>query len=234
MNSSYATLDSLKALGFTPRSTLSTTKAVGYRFLLVDLVASASCTIAGVPLVRLDGILDTGRTIGRIDYCIPPDLETASAAAGWVSYQLKSHRPDLEPLPAWFLEGEDRWDLVPPAVEERRIRERLEAYWACPKCFIDRDYARPLRRKLRTALSGLAGETAMEAGFDGRIFSIALDGQVHKVAASGDRWPSSYRVTVSAATRLPGRFRSPEVVVSVFEDHLRLAGHRLGPCEAVE
>lgn len=208
--------------------------AVGYRFRLVDLVASASCTIAGVPLVRLNGILDTRRTIGLIDYCIPPDLETAQAAAAWASYQLKSYRSDLKPLPAWFLEGEDRWDLVPPAVEERRVRERLETYRACPKCIIDRDYARPLRSKLRTALSGLAGETAMEAGFDGRIFSIALDGQVHKVAASGDRWPSFYRVTVSATTRLPDRFKSPEVVVSVFEGHLSVAEQCLGPCEAAE
>ena len=234
MRSSYATLDSLKALGFTSRSTPSGMDAVGYRFRLVDLVASASCTIAGVPLVRLNGILDTGRTIGLIDYCIPPDLETAQAAAAWVSYQLKSHRSGLEPLPAWFLEGEECWDLGPPAVEERRIRERMEAYRSCPMCFIDRDYARPLRSKLRTALSGLAGETAMEAAFDGRIFSIALEGEVHEVAALGDRWPSSYRVTVSATTRLPDRFKSPEVVVSVFEDHLTMAGQRLAPCEAVE
>lgn len=234
MINSYITLDSLRALGFTTRSTPSGMDAVGYRFLLVDLVASASCTIAGVPLVRLNGILDTGRTIGLIDYCIPPDLETASAAAAWVSYQLKPHRSGLEPLPAWFLEGEEHWDLVPPAVEEREIRERSEAYRARPKCFIDRDYARPLRRKLRTALSGLAGATAMEVGFDGRVLSIALGGEIHEVAASGDRWPSSYRVTVSARTRLPGRFRSPEVVVSVFEGHFRVAGQCLGPCEAVE
>lgn len=234
MSNSYITLDSLRALGFTPASSPNGVDAVGYRFRLVDLVASASTTMFGAPLVRLSGVLDTGRTIGLIDYSIPPDLETAQAAAAWVSYQIKSHRSGLEPLPAWFLEGEERWDLVPPAVEERRIRERSEAYRACPKCFIDRDYARPMRRKLRTALSGLAEETAMEAGFDGRIFSIALDGEVHEVAASGDHWPSSYRITVSATTRLPGRFKSPEVVVSVFEGQLSVAGQRLGPCEAVE
>ena len=74
----------------------------------------------------------------------------------------------------------------------------------------------------------------MTVGFDGRVLSIALDSEVHKVAASGESWPSSYRVTVSPATRLPSRFQSPEVVVSVFEDHLSVAGHRLGPCEAVE
>ena len=234
MSNPYITLKSLEALGFTPRSTLSTTKAVGYRFRYVNLVASASCTIVGVPLVNLSGILDTVRTIGLIDYGIPPDLETAEAAAAWVSYQLKSHRSALEPLPAWFLEGEDHWDLVPPAVEERRVRERLEAYRACPKCFIDRDYARPLRRKLRTAFSGLAGETAMAVSFDGRILSIALDGEVHEVVASGENWPSTYRVTVSENSCLPDRFKSPEVAVSVFDDYLSLAGLRLGPCEAAE
>ena len=234
MNDPYLTLEFLKTLGFSPRRPLDGMDAVGYRFRLVDLVASASCTIAGVPLVRLNGILDTGRTIGLIDYGIPPDLETAEAAAAWVSYQLKSHRSALDPLPAWFLEGEEHWELVPPVVEERRVRDRLEAYWACPKCFVDRDYARPLRRNLRAAFSGLADETAMTVSFDGRILSIALDGEVHEVVASGDSWPSSYQVTVSENSRLPNRFKSPEVVFSVFEDCLSLAGHRLGPCEAVE
>ena len=234
MSYPYITLASLKALGFTPRITPSGMEAVGYRFLLVDLVASASTTIIGLPLVHLGGILDTGRTLGLIDYHIPPDLETAEAAAAWVSYQLKPHRSGLEPLPAWFLEGEDHWDLVPPAVEERRIRKRMEAYQASPKCFIDRDYARPLRRKLRTAFSGLAGETVMTASFDGRVLSIALDGELHEVVASGEGWTSSYRITVSNDSRLPDRFKNPEIVVRIFEDHLRVAGHRLGPCEAVE
>ena len=234
MSETYTTLSCLAALGFTPRSTPSGMKGVGYRFRLVDLVASASYTIAGVPVVCLDGILDTVRTLALIDITIPPDLETAEAAAAWVSFQLQPYRSRLEPLPDWFLEGEDHWDLVPPAVEERRIRESMEAYQACPKCYIDRDYARLLRRKLRTAFSGLASETAMAASFDGRVLSIALNGEVHEVIASGESWPSNYRVTVSEKSRLPNRFKNPEIVISIFEDHLRVAGQQLGPCEAAE
>ncbi|MXW91200.1 MAG: hypothetical protein F4114_05635 [Rhodospirillaceae bacterium] len=234
MSETYTTLSCLAALGFTPRSTLSGMDAVGYRFRLVDLVASASCTIAGVPQVRLNGTLDTWRTIAFIDYCIPPDLETAEAAAAWVSYQLKQHRSGLEPLPAWFLEGEKHWDQLPPVIEERRIREEMEAYQARPKCFVDRDYARPLRRKLRTAISGLAGETAMTVGFDGRVLSIALNGEVHEVLASGESWPSAYRVTVSENSRLPDRFKNPDIVISVFENQLSFDRYRLGPCEIAE
>ena len=124
---------------------------------------------------------------------------------------------------------------MPAVREEQASQERLEAYRAAyqasPKCFIDREYARPLRRKLQAALSEIAGEAEMTFNFDGRVLSIALCGAVHEVVASGESWPSSYQVTVSSETRLPPRFTSSTVEVNVFKDNLILAELRLGPCE---
>ena len=183
----------------------------------------------------LNGVLNTGRTLSQIEHHLPASLGTPQEAAAWVSYVLKSDRSDLEPLPAWFLEGERHWDLVPAVREEQASQERLEAYLAAyqasPKCFIDREYARPLRRKLQAALSEIAGEAEMTFNFDGRVLSIGLCGLVHEVVASGESWPSSYQVTVSSETRLPPRFTSSTVEVNVFKDNLILAELRLGPCE---
>ena len=162
----------------------------------------------------------------RLDSQIPPDLGSALAAAAWVSYALKSYRSELEPLPDWFVKGERSWDLIPLVAEQR-------AYQARPKCFIDRNYARPLRRNLLEEISLLAGETQMTFSFDGRVLSIDICGRLHEVIASGDRWPSSYQVVVSPETTLPARFTSSMVEVSVFEDYVRLGGLRLGPCGAV-
>ena len=167
-------------------------------------------------------------------------LETIIPEAGSIfpSFQLpatliSSVDWGLEPLPDWFVEGERHWDLVPLAREVRAAEERQRAYQACPKCFIDRDYARPLRRNLMEELSWLDEETEMTLSFDGRVLSISLYRSVHEVVASGDSWPSSYNVIVSPETKLPDRFMSTSVAVSVFEGYVRFDRLRLGPYQAV-
>ena len=233
MSDQYPTIDSLVALGFERRVHGTGMDAamgtVGYRFRYLDLKATGAATRYFQPIVLLGGVLNTGRSLGIIEHHIPPDLETPEEAAAWVSYALRSDRSELEPLPPWYLEGERHWDLVPPARKEREAQERSEAYQNCPKCFIDREYARILRRKLQTALSQTVGETEMTFGFDGRVLSIALGDTVYEVVASGKGWPSSYYVAVSPKTPLPARFASSTVTVSVFEGCLNIDGRRLAP-----
>ena len=118
-------------------------------------------------VVLLSGVLNTGRKLAIIESQIPIDLGSAFEAAAWVSYALRPDKPELEPLADWFLEGERHWDLVPLVRQVREAEERQRAYLSCPKCYIDREYARPLRRNLLEELSGLAGETEMTVNFDG-------------------------------------------------------------------
>ena len=224
MSGQYPTLDALLALGFEHRESKFGMKTVGYQFRYLDLKASALISRYFQSVVLLDGVLNTGRTLSHIEHHVPPALGTLQEAAAWVSYILKSDRSDLEPLPTWFLEGERHWDLVPPAREEQAIRERSQAYQACPKCVIDRAYARLLRRKLQAALSEIAGAAEMTFNFGGRVLSIALCGAVYEVVASGESWPSSYQVVAHPNMRLPARFTSSTVEVSVFEDNLSWRG----------
>ena len=233
MSGPCPTIDSLIALGFEPRETQPGFDQFCYRFPNLELVAGHVLNMYGRNVVLLTGVLETRRSLSTIESQIPSDLGSASVAAAWVSYALKSYRSQLEPLPDWFAQGERHWDLVPPAQMEREAREKQRACEACPKCYIDRDYARPLRRKLLEEFSWLAGETEMTFKFDGRVLSIDLGGRVHEVIASGDSWPSSYQVVVSPKTTLRARFTSPTVEVSVFEGCVSLGRLRVGPCEAV-
>ena len=73
----------------------------------------------------------------------------------------------------------------------------------------------------------------MVFSFDGHILSIVVNGTTHEVVASGDKWPSSFQAAVSQETKLPARFQSWTVEVSVSEDWVRLDRLRLGPCETV-
>ena len=234
LRGSCPTLDSLIALGFESRKTgdqVEEVKAVCYRFACLDLDALHVMNLYARQVILLRGVLTTGRTLATIESQIPDDLGNAFEAAAWVSYGLKSHRHKLEPLPDWFLEGEAHWDLVPPARQLSEARERQRVYLSSPRCHIDRDYARPLRRNLLEELSGLAGETEMTVSFDGRVLSIDLKDRIHEVLASGDSWPSSYKAIVGPEAKMPARFESGIVEVSVFEGYVRFDGLRLGPCE---
>ena len=201
-------------------------EGVGYRFAHLDLEAVPVTNPYARDVVLLTGVVRTGRSVGYVESQIPTDLGSALEAAAWVSYALNSYRDDLEPLPDWFVAGESRWDLIP------HVRE-LREYNARPKCYINRDYARPLRRTLSAEISELTVEAEMTFSFDGRILSIALLDRVHEVIASGDSWTSSYRVIVTQEATLPARFKSTAVEVGVFNGYLLFDGRRLGPCEPV-
>ena len=248
MSGPWPTLEILLELGFEDRPPVTQVQSsslwmvpdqlrsplvsVCCRFALFDLVASPGMNTFGAHVVLLSGVVETTRTLAFIEGQIPTDLGSALEAAAWISYALKSDRSHLEPLPDWFVEGERHWDLVYARMDPEGW-ERQRAYRDCPKCFIDREYARPLRRDLLEELSSLSGETEMTFSFDGRVLSIDLNERVHEVVASGDSWPSSYRAVVSRETKLPARFQSWRVEVSVFEGYVRFDRLRLGLCEPV-
>ena len=250
MSDPCPTLDSLIALGFEDRPPViqvqpsirwmvpqvhqSPLVSVCYRFADFDLVASPTLNSFNVPVVELIGYCGDDRSLSIIEGQIPPNLRTTSEAAAWVSFALRSHRSELEPLPDWFIEGEGNWDLVWPAIEGREAYERRRAYESCPKCHIYRDYARVLRHNLMEELSWLGEAAEMTFSFDGRVLSIVTDQRVHELVASGDSWPSSYRVMVSPESKLPTRFTSWMVEVSVFEGYVGFDRLRLGQCEPVE
>ena len=100
---------------------------------------------------------------------------------------------------------------------------RRRAYEAAPKCLIDREYARPLRRYLTLEISRLKDGECLEitVSFDGRVLSMESYGHPQEVVASGDSWPSKYKVAVSSESALPARFNSWVVEVSVFEGYVR-------------
>ena len=207
--------------------------AVVYGFAAFDLFCSHTMNRFMRMTVRVHGVIYTGRTLSEIDSEIPVNLEDPLEAAAWVSYVLRPHREELNPLPHWFVEGERHSHLVARTLEGSAAWERRRAYEASPKCYISRDYARPLRRNLQEEISWLEGEAEMTISFDGRVLSIDFGGRVHEIVASGEGWPSSFRVLVSPEAKLPARFTSSRVEISVFEGYVRLDGLRLGPCEAV-
>ena len=222
-----ATIKSLVALGFRRRVTAAGESA-SYMFPHLYLTALHAMSPTSFRfVVLLSGVVLTPRSVGEVESQIPPDLGSPLAAAAWVSYALRSYRKDLEPLPDWFVEGEGHWDLIP------HVRERRE-YEARPKCYIERDYARPFRRKLLEELSYPTGEAEMTFSFDGGVLSIVHRDNVHRVVAAGDSWPCAYRVSVAPEAKLPTRFNRSTVEVSVFKGYVLFDERYFWPCEPVD
>ena len=248
MSGHCRTLDILLELGFedrppvirvspssvwmVPEQIRSPLVSVCYPFANFDLVASPVTKTFGREVVQLSGVIESKRSWTEIWSEIPPDLGSTMEVAAWVSFALRSYKSDLIPLPAWFVEGERNWDLVHARMDPEGWKRR-QAYRDCPKCFIDREYARPLRRCLQAEFSWLPAEAEMTFSFDGRVLSIVLNERAHDVIASGDCWPSSYRAIVSQEAQLPARFQSRTVEVSVFEGYVSFDRLRLGPCEPI-
>ncbi len=251
MSSSSSTLETLLELGFedrppeiqispasrwmVPEHIRSPVVSVCYRFDNFDLVASPMTKRSGQEVVQLNGVIETPRSWTEVQGEIPADLRSASEAAAFVSYALQFQRSKLEPLPEWFIEGERNRDIVYARTDPEGL-ERRRAYEAAPKCFIEREYARPLRRILSREISRLLDEESVEMtfSFDGQVLSIERQGHTERVVASGDSWPSQYRVVVTPESKLPARFNRYKVEVSVFEGFVRFDRVRFGPCEAVE
>ncbi len=156
---------------------------------------------------------------------IPQDLVTPENAAAWVSYALNSHRQDLEPLPEWMLEGERNWYAIPFVRRQRQ-------YEARPRCLIDLEHARLLRRSLKEALSQLRGKATTTFHFDGRVLSVRVDGREYATLATGAPWPSGYEIVATRETKLPARFTTAFVEISFFDDALRFGRLRYPAWEA--
>lgn len=219
------TLDSLLRLGFQRRVDGFGEPTVSYRFPALDLLASDCINRAFVPVVLLSGVLSTGRVIANIHSELPRNLGTPAIAAAWVSYALKSHRSELVPLPEWMLDGERNWDALP------FVRSQRE-YEARPRCLIDREHARLLRRSLTEALSQLSRESVMTFHFDGRVLSVRVDGRSFATIATGDPWQSNYEISVTSETKLPARFISEDVEISFFDGAVRFDRYRYDAWEA--
>lgn len=217
---------------------------ISYRFRYGYLYATPTILTSGIPIsdpscfrpdgpvVLINGTLNTGNTLASVNFAIPDNLQSPLEAAAWLAFELDDYKKELEPLPSWLMEGAEHWDLVPPAVKKKeliqRIEERVKAYQVCPKCFIDRDYARLFRTKFRHTQSEFTECTSIVVGYSDRIFSINFANSKIEVIASGENWPLPYQVEITDNSRLPPKFMEPEVTVCKFEGYLQFDGQRLG------
>ena len=222
------TLVPLLALGFDRRPPKYHSDIMGYRFRFLDLEAWHGVNQYYRRVVFLNGVSNTGHTIGQVESQIPDDLGDTRTAAAWVAMALRSHIRDLGPLPRWLEQGVSDQRLVNlhHGSTARHYPKQVAS------CRIDRDHARTLRRRLRETIAELPAANDLSFAFDGRVLGVAVGNHRLESLATGEAWPQDYRVTLPpGVVPLPARFTDRRVTVVVYDSFLACGSLRFSLSE---
>lgn len=221
-----ATMQSLRALGFTDRTPEYASTKLGYDMGGWELTAQEMVNRSMVPIVNVTGLLHTPRILSSIDIQMLQTFDQPEMAAAFLVFGLEQHKRDLKTLPAWWAMGEANLDLHPVVQERKKHEERMKAWRARPHCRIGVDHARLFRSQLRMAITELVGEDSARLFFDGQVLRIALADKEIAVLASGDAWPHAVSIPLNAETKLPSRFKRDTVTIGFFEGNLDWDNYR--------
>jgi len=221
-----ATMQSLRALGFTDRQPEYASTKLGFDMGGWELTAQEMVNLSMVPIVNVTGLLHTPRILADIQIQILQTFDQPEMAAAFLVFSLDRHKCDLKTLPDWWSLGEANLDLHPVVQERKQYEEHMKAWRARPHCRMEADHARLFRRQLRAAILDLVGEERARLFFDGQVLRVALADKEIAVLATGETWPHSVAWPLNAETKLPGRFKDHLVTLGFFEGNLDLENYR--------
>ncbi len=211
------TMAALKALGFLNQLPEFARNNLGFQMGSFELSAQEMVNLSMVPIVQISGVLQTPSVLAVIDLELRQGLKKPEEAAAWLVFGLQSYKRDLGLLPVWWAIGEASLHLHPVVKQRRRAKERAVTRTNSPHCVLDIDHAQLFRRQLRHALSQLSDSTDATMTFDGKLLSIEVAGKLVSVLAHGVAWPHAVRWGVTNETKLPARFKAPQVQIRYFD-----------------
>lgn len=215
----------LKEFGFKPdAAVLASDIRPGLSFDFGNFKLSASAVMAKclLPIVSFTSVLATRRTLTDVHFEMPRRIESREKCAAWLAWNLDqcSDGPFRPRVPApWLQTGRANLRLLPWYFDQ-------EAYDARPHCTVDREWARPLLKKLKGVLEKTPAEEMVWCSFDGEILRIRCGKELLATAAEGMPWKERYGLKADKLKRLPLRLMQQGVGVSVWDGHLELANCR--------
>lgn len=221
---SIQTWDILRELGFVPDSSVWSDIQPG---LSVDyggckLSASAFLNMAYQEMVLITGVLATPRRLAEVRFEMPGCVSSREQCLAWLVWNLDRDASGVflptSPL-AWLEIGRANTALLP------WIARKL-AYEGRSRCIVDREWARPVFKKLRISLPSLTDESDVWFSFDGEVLKIRYEGECIPVAATGKEWTGSYGIKAGELKYLPGSLQQAQVEFSFWEGIFTIA-HRI-------
>lgn len=210
----------LRSLGFVQDPALVSDPPGGlaYDFGEFKLFASFIVNRSFRPVVMLSAVVTAARTLVHVECEIPQDFESREQGIAWVTWCLDKHSNGLfvptRPVP-WVTEGRAHRHLLPWEVER-------QAYEARPQCYVQRDFARLVLRRLADLIRVAADHTRVVFSFDGKALSIQVGEALTTVHATGDLWSGHYSLSAGQLRALPKRLMDDPVCFSIWRDELRI------------
>lgn len=231
-NKTIATWNVLRDFGFAVDSSVMSDAMPGlsYDFGNFKLSACSCMNLRFADVVLFTGCLASPRSISEVQFEIPQFVESRELCAAWIVWHLDGYADGriFQPMRevAWLHEGRNYKHLL-PWERERVNREReQEEYRARPHCTAQRDWLRLALKTLKEYLAKAEDVEPVEIGFDGKVLSFRLAGNVVVLAAEGSPWPTSFTLPAGKLRPLPKRLMSADIDVSVWRSRLNIDGSR--------
>jgi hypothetical protein len=217
---SVSTWKLLQSLGF-----VADGKGLRFEFGNFTLEAIEGMSQGFRPVVSVDGVLSTGRTISLVDGELPTEMESREHGLALIAFILRG-----EPLsyrPAWLSEGDSYGHLLPWERQRKVCEER-------PHCSVQRDWMRLALKTLATQLAALEDDAPLLFCFREGIMRIHCPRAVIAMPAEGRSWSQSYSVTAGSLRRLPKRLTQCGVEISIWDSSLQIANMQYNGARAIE
>ncbi|MBI5771341.1 MAG: hypothetical protein HZA93_26440 [Verrucomicrobia bacterium] len=220
------TWDLLKGLGFQPDESVFSDIRPGLSFDFGNFKLSASAVLSRrfEEVVLFTGVLATARSLAEVQFEMPRQIESREKCAAWVAWNLdQAAGGGFDPANevAWLKIGRANLGLLPWYFDRH-------AYETRPSCSMEREWARPLFKKLKLILAELPDDALVRFSFDGEVLKIRANQIVLAAPASGAPWQNSYVATRATFPMLPRRLTRDPVTFSIWNGHLEMANWRFG------
>ncbi len=167
----------------------------------------------------LAGNYRTSRIMGSIEFEMPLDVDSFEQGVAWIAHGIGNVGSLTDHVP-WVSKGREWEDSLP-------WRARAKAHDARPKCFVDREWFRLVRKQLREIGEQAAEEESDEAiqiTFDGEVLRLSTQAKLWVMPATGNAWDRPYHLALYQFAHLPKRSMSQLVMFSVWEGTMEIAG----------
>lgn len=179
--------------------------------------------------VCFSGCINTERTIGYIEFEMPPEVDSFEQGMAWLAWHIDQQKNDRSCYNSdfpynWLEIGCANYHLLPwekERIEREREEEAYQAeYMRSPHCTVEREWARILRGKINAIMEDAEEPVQVVLSFNGEMLIMRCAGMLMPMPANGEAWKNSFLLDLKTTWKLPKRFMNEQIEFAIFREKL--------------